>query len=242
MLELMPENWRDALDNHVGRVNWRNVIAGIDAFLQNESGEQHAYQPVGQNIFTAFEATRFDRVRVVIIGQDPYPEEANATGIAFFANGNSTPSLRSIYKTMELDGIRGANLTNACLKRWAEEEHVLLLNSALTLRRVDGINMHREPWKCFIQAVVEALSNSDRTIYFMLWGKDAHAFEYYIQTGQCPIYKAHHPVAHSSKGDMNFKNCRHFSAVNTEIARREGEEPINWIRDIPPPPPQAQND
>ena len=192
MIDDIPKDWRKALDCHSGRVRWRNTINGIDDFLQNEEG----YHPQGEKIFAALKATPFNKVRVVIIGQDPYREEYNATGIAFlanFANRNPTRSLRNIYEAMRIDRIGDANRTNACLKRWAKEEYVLLLNSALTLRRVDGINKHREPWKCFIQAVVEVLADSGRPIHFMLWGGHAKVFEYYIKAPSCRIHKTNHP-------------------------------------------------
>ena len=233
MIDDIPKDWRNALDGHVGRVRWRNTITGIEAFLQNEESENRAYQPEGQDIFAAFKATPFHKVRVVIIGKDPYPKPRDVTGIAFFSNRNPTKSLKNIYTAMGRDGIGNANLTNACLKRWAEEEYVLLLNSALTLHKDVKENLRTELWKCFIQAVVEALSNSGRPIHFMLWGGHAKVFEYYIKTPPCHIHTTNHPSQRNGGNLDVFLNCHHFSAVNTEIAGREGEDAkIKWI--VPP--------
>ncbi len=231
LVDYIPCNWQVALDRYVDRVKWRNTISDIEIFLQKETREKPHYHPTRPKIFKAFRKTEFNDVRVVIIGQDPYPESKNATGIAFFANGNRTDSLTNIYVAMGIDGMRGANLVNACPKRWAEDEGVLLLNSALTLRKVgknnNKINIHMEPWKGFIQAVLEALVCSGRPIHFMLWGGHAKVFEYYIKAPSCRIHKAYHPMA-KNKELKAFLNCRHFSAVNN-ILRERDEEPINWI-------------
>ncbi len=236
MIDDIPKNWKNALNNYVGKYGWKHSINKLNNFLEVERGENRDYHPQGKKIFAALKATPFNKVRVVIIGQDPYPDEANVTGIAFFSGGNRTDSLDNIYTAMENDNMEGANLTNACLKRWAKEEYVLLLNSALTLPSSGGRNTHKKYWKSFIQAVVEALSNSERTIHFMLWGEPAKYFEDYIGVPPCHIHLTNHP---KSRGDdlKAFKNCRHFSAVNTEIAGREGEDKkIKWIKEPAPPP------
>ena len=226
MIDDIPKDWRKALDCHSGRVRWRNTINGIDDFLQNEEG----YHPQEEKIFAALKATPFNKVRVVIIGQDPYPEEANATGLAFSTDGRMTCSLENIYEAIEFDDVEGVRPESGNLERWAEQG-VLLLNSALTLRRVNGKNMHREPWKCFIQAVVEVLADSGRPIHFMLWGDHAKVFEYYIKTPPCHIYTTNHPYQ-ARQGNLDvFLNCRHFSIVNTAL----GEGRINWF-----PPEEAR--
>ncbi len=245
MIDDIPKNWKNALNNYVGKYGWKHSINKINDFLLAESRANRDYHPQGKKIFAALKATPFNKVRVVIIGQDPYPCKRCATGIAFFSDGNLTKSLRNIYTAMGSDDIGDANLTNACLKRWAKKEYVLLLNSALTFcDDGDGNNTHKNVgWKEFIEAVVEALSNSERPIHFMLWGKEAKHFEDYINAPSCidepscRLRKTNHPSQRNRRNLDVFLNCHHFSAVNTEIAGREGEDKkIKWIKEPAPPP------
>ncbi len=233
MINDIPENWRDALDYYVGRDGWRTNINNLGIFLHSECRAGHRYHPTGQAIFNAFYATPFDKVRVVIIGQDPYLDKDEATGIAFFADGKSTPSLTNIYEAMRIDNMEGANLTNACLKRWAEEEYVLLLNSVLTFRKCNrcdtNTHMHMG-WKCFIEAVVKTLAGSRRPIHFMLWGNEAKRFAPYTAAPICRLHETYHPTSRGNELET-FKKCRHFSAVNKEINAWDNKnyEPIKWL-------------
>ncbi len=204
----------------------------LDALLQRDEGN---YYPERADVFAAFEATHFNDVRVVIIGQEPY-RDANAKGIAFFADGNEPGSLTNIYTAMERDGIGDANLTNACLKRWAEEEGVLLLNSVLTFCNYgNGDNQHTsEYWGKFMSLVLTALVNHDRMLQFMLWGQEAQKLKKYINGRSYHIHVAPHPTRRPRYAE-EFLNCRHFSAVNNILTAR-GENPINWL------PPDPQND
>ncbi len=248
MIEWMPNDWQEALAPVIQREpNRQDELDRLWELLENENDED--YHPNGRNIFTAFRATSFDSVRVVIIGQDPYPCRRCSTGIAFFAGGNLTTSLRNIYTAIEYDLDRRP--TANCPERWAEQG-VLLLNSALTLRRVsrvDRTNMHREYWKCFIQTVVEVLAGSGRPIHFMLWGSHAHAFKRYADVRPCTVRETRHPTAPppsinaANREAINFQTCRHFSAVNDILIARRGAmereeeeriqglnyEPIDWF-------------
>ena len=240
MLELMPDNWQVAINALIEREpNWQNKLDRLWEFLRNENEED--YHPNGRAIFTAFDKTAFDDVRVVIIGRDPYPREGDATGIAFFSDGNMTDSLTNIYAAMGIDGMRGANLLNACPKRWAEEEDVLLLNPVLTFCGDNNDkNLHKgKGWENFTKATVRALSNREASIHFILWGHEAQKFKPHIK-GKCyHIHKSPHPTPRNPDDIQGFLNCRHFSAVNNILRERE-EEPINWIRDLTPE--EAQND
>ncbi len=218
-------------------VSWRAPLAGffrspegqaLNVFLQRDEDN---YYPARADVFAAFRATHLNDVRVVIIGQEPYARQADATGIAFFANGNSTPSLRNIYTAMELDGIGDANLTNACLERWARQEGVLLLNRVLTFCNVpNDDNMHAsEYWEKFMSVVLAALVNNDRMLQFIFWGNEAQELKKYINGRFYHIHAAPHPRSRNEHLGA-FLNCRHFSAVNNILTARD-EEPINWIRD-----------
>ncbi len=246
LIDGLEQGWKDALAGFKTNDDYRLAREALNAILNVEPVNYH---PTGRDILNAFHATPFDSVRVVIIGQDPYPCRRCSTGIAFFADGNLTTSLRNIYTAIEHD-LQGSPTAN-CPERWAEQG-VLLLNSALTLRRVsrvDRTNMHREPWKCFIQTVVEVLAGSGRPIHFMLWGTHARAFKRYAEVPPCTVRETRHPTAPPPRRDavnreaMNFQTCQHFSAVNDILIARRGAmereeeeriqglnyEPIDWF-------------
>ncbi len=220
MINDIPKNWQNALTRYIGEDKWVRMINNMEDFLQDED-----YHPQGKKIFAALKATPFNKVRVVIIGQEPYPCKRCATGIAFFAGGNSTKSLRNIYTAIEND--LGGKPTDNCLKRWAKEEYVLLLNRSLTFHRdVAKNNQARTKWLFFTKAVVKALSDSGRPIHFMLWGSKVHTIKWSITEPSCRR-QACHPVPRVGI-DRDFRNCTHFSEVDT-ILRIRGEAPINWL-------------
>ena len=225
LIRQLEQGWQNALFDFMESDGGKDILDGLDAILQEN---QDTYHPNEQFIFNAFHKTHFSDVRVVIIGQDPYPCKNCATGIAFFADGKLTPSLKNIYTAIQRN--LGGTPTPNCLKRWAEDEGVLLLNSALTLRKVGKKNLHREAWKGFIQAVVEALVNSERSIHFMLWGKDAKYFEDYI-VPPCYVYKTNHPTSRGANLTA-FKAYRQFSMVDDVLGE---DAKIKWF-----PPPEAR--
>ncbi len=231
MLRYIPQNWQVALNNPPENNGWRDNIESLDGFLQTERNENRNYHPRGRDIFDAFHKTPFNSVRVVIIGQDPYPDRRDATGLAFSTHYyRPIPvSLSRIYAALAAD-LKGNRPTHGNLDHLAERG-ILLINSALTLRRIANRgNAHREHWRGFIQAVVKALVASERPIHFMLWGTEAHRFEV-LNCPECHFHKTYHPTAPEPPHVKEFLNCQHFSAVNDEIERagREGELPINWF-------------
>ena len=244
MIRDIPENWRDALTNYVGRDEWESAINKIDGFLQTERRDERAYHPLEENIFKAFDKTDFNDVRVVIIGQDPYPDENKATGVAFSMpipdivpapDGEIvlSSSIESIYTAIENDNVGFTRPNHGNLERWADQG-VLLLNRVLTFHKCDGCNknIHKNKgWEQFTQAVVKALSNDNtRQLHFILWGNEAQELKKYIN-GRCyHIHAAPHPTSRNEHLEA-FQNCQHFSAVNNIFNARD-EEPINWI--IPP--------
>ena len=237
LVDNLHESWRDALDRTPNNDGWRNNINKLDHFLQNELIAERAYHPLEENIFKAFDKTEFNDVRVVIIGQDPYPNPDYAKGLAFSTDGRMTDSLISIYNAIEFDDVEGVRPGSGNLKRWADQG-VLLLNHVLTFHKCTGCNknIHKNKgWEKFTQAVVKALSNDNtRQLQFMLWGKEAQKFKSHIN-GRCyHIHAAPHPSPRNNVDNNNaFLNCRHFSAVNNILTAR-GENPINWL------PPEAR--
>ncbi len=231
MLEYIPPNWQEALNNPRNPPNqWQTDLARVDNFLQTERDENRNYHPRGWNIFDAFHKTPFNSVRVVIIGQDPYRDPRDATGLAFSTHYcRSIPvSLSRIYAALAAD-LKGNPPTHGNLDHLAERG-ILLINSALTLRKIPNRgNAHREPWKGFIQAVVKALATRE-TIHFMLWGTEAKKLAVHTQAPRCRLHKTYHPAAREPAHVKKFLNCQHFSAVNKEIRdNRPNENKIDWF-------------
>ncbi len=237
IINRIPENWRDALDSMPNNNVWRDNINNLGGFLHRECKDRHRYYPRGRDIFAAFEATRFDRVRVVIIGQDPYPEKANATGLAFSAPIKiplkKARSVKKMYRSITTD-LRGEMPIHGNLDHWARQG-VLLLNRVLTIRRVGKKNMHNcKEWLDFTQAVVQALINSQRPIHFMLWGNPARKLAVLLECTHHYVYQAVHPMA-PVPANQNFYSFHNFLDLDTAL----GEDSIDWF---PPPPEEAQND
>lgn len=191
--------------------------------------------PSKENIFKAFKLTPYESVRVVIIGQDPYPQaEVNrnmflgktvilplADGLAFSAY-KMTNSLRSIFKAIEQD--TGIKCANTSLANWARQG-VLLLNSALTVEK-DNPGSHIKIWRPFLERVLGHLNYHPKRLIFLLWGNDAQSLSNLISPKHV-ILKAPHPVAATSDPNKSFVNCKHFSQVNT-ILTNWGEQIIDW--------------
>ncbi len=226
MLWHIPIGWRWALKRNMGCKKWCVLIDKLACFLQAEEG----YHPQGKKIFAAFKATPFNKVRVVIIGQDPYPCERNATGLAFSSPIerplNEVKSVRNIYRSITSD-LGGEMPTHGNLNHWTEQG-VLLLNRVLTLlNNENGNNTHnREEWREFTQAVVQALAKSKRPIQFILWGRKAERINL-CDYPDCLIHISYHPVT-SIGGVRGFQNYHHFSKINA-ILIAIGEKPIKWL-------------
>lgn len=196
--------------------------------------------PIRENVFKAFKLTPYEKVRVVIVGQDPYPNcqvkaslvskdpiiipEAN--GLAFSVNKNiPTPrSLQNIFKAIETD-LRITN-TNPDLSSWAEQG-VLLLNTALTVE-LQRPKSHSKQWQPFMRRVIFKLNEHPNRLIFLLWGSEAKKLRKQIHKRHI-ILAASHPSPASPNKD--FIECRHFSKVN-EILTSKGDAPINWSTDV----------
>ncbi len=238
LIDEIPRSWRNALSDFIEKKGGRDILDSLDTLLQGDRGN---YNPKRKNIFTAFKKTPFKKVRVVIIGQNPYANPDHATGLAFFAGKYSTPSLvnincaikRNFSEATGYNNVEDKNLTNNCLKRWAKKEDVLLLNRVLVFRKdADGTNTHvGKGWEEFIQAVIEALVESERHIHFMLWGNEAQKFKV-RNCPECRLHKTYLPFPFGNNPTYveKFKKCCQFFDVNKEIKdspRKEKE--INWF-------------
>ena len=185
----------------------------------------HLVFPPSDDIFNAFHLTELSKVKVVIIGQDPYHEPGQAHGLSFSVKPgiDVPPSLVNIYKELHEDlGTYIPN--NGYLVKWANEG-VLLLNTILTVRAHKAMSHSNIGWQEFTDAAIRILNEQDRPIVFMLWGRPAGEKEKMLTNTNHLILKAPHPSPLSAY--RGFFGCRHFSKTN-EILLSENKTPINW--------------
>lgn len=199
----------------------------LKAFLLSEK-QSFTIFPPGSLIFSAFNLTPFDRVRVVIIGQDPYHGKGQAHGLCFSVPRGMTqpPSLMNIFKEIESDlGIAPPRHGN--LEAWARQG-VLLLNATLTVRANQAGSHQNKGWETFTDAVIQQLSTNRTNLIFLLWGNYAIAKQSLIDLRKHYVLKAAHPSPFSA--NRGFFGCRHFSRTN-EILRQLKEPEIDWKLD-----------
>ncbi|GAB1474959.1 uracil-DNA glycosylase [Bacteroidota bacterium] len=192
--------------------------------LKNEKQMGIKIYPKGSQIFNAFNSTPFDKVKVVIIGQDPYHGEGQAHGLSFSVPDGVSfpPSLQNIFKELEADtGKKPPQSGN--LSGWASQG-VFLLNAVLTVRASEAGSHSKLGWIEFTDAVISKLSANREGLIFLLWGNFAKSKRELIDSGRHFILEAAHP---SPLARGAFFGCRHFSQTN-KILLSLGKEPINW--------------
>ena len=197
----------------------------LKAFLQKELTEGKIIYPHGKEIFTAFNLTPLNDVKIVIFGQDPYHGPGQAHGLSFSVKPGIRipPSLINIYQEISSDlGI--ASPSHGHLKAWASQG-VLLLNSVLTVETGKAGSHQQKGWEQFTDRVVQILNRECRNLVFLLWGSHAQKKGACVDLNKHKILKAPHPSPLSAH--RGFFGCRHFSMANhylTEV----GKEPIDW--------------
>ena len=196
----------------------------LQKFVDNEYEKNICYPPK-QNIFTALQLDPPEKIKVVILGQDPYINPNQAHGLAFSVLSNKLPpSLKNIYKEIETDlGIEMAT-TNGNLTPWAEQG-VLLLNTVLSVRAGQSNSHAKKGWERFTDRIIQYLGSEDKPRVFLLWGKNAQAKEKLITSKSCLILKAPHPSPLSAY--QGFFGCKHFSKTN-EFLKENNLPEINW--------------
>ncbi len=180
--------------------------------------------PPSKLIFNAFDKTPFDKVKVVILGQDPYHGPNQAHGLCFSVQRGvkPPPSLVNVFKEIQTDlGI--APPSHGCLEYWAEQG-VFLLNAALTVRAGEPMSHSKIGWEIFTDAVIRTLSEQKSGLVFLLWGGFARNKKLLIDTSRHFVLEAAHPSP-LSRGA--FFGCRHFSKTN-DLLRQQGLTPIDW--------------
>lgn len=215
----ITKNWANILKNEFEKPYFKK----IQEYLENEYQKYDVY-PSMDNIFAALNLVKFEDVKVVILGQDPYHEPGQAHGLSFSVLDGVAlpPSLVNIYKEIESDlGIKCEKSGN--LTRWAKQG-VLLLNTTLTVRKGQA-NSHSEiGWKIFTHEIIKALSKRKKPIVFMLWGSHAQSFAPEIER-QHLVLKAPHPSPLSAY--RGFFGCKHFSKANNFLIENH-ITPIDW--------------
>lgn len=193
--------------------------------LKTERSAGKIIYPPGSMIFTAFDKTPPDQLKVVILGQDPYHNPGQAHGLSFSVPDGVTPppSLLNIYKEIASDiGLQLPRKGN--LEKWAEQG-VLLLNAALTVRANEPGSHAKIGWMDFTDAVIRAISERKEHIVFLLWGRFAQEKQVLIDETKHLVLKAAHPSPFSA--EKGFFGCRHFSKTN-EYLVKNGIDPIDW--------------
>lgn len=214
--------------------SWKNVLtdefqsdyfASLKTFLKQEKEAGKIIYPEGKNIFTAFNHTPFDKVKVVILGQDPYHGPGQAHGLSFSVpDGVQTPpSLVNIFKELKSDlGVDNFGKSN--LTKWADQG-VLLLNATLTVQANQAGSHQNKGWEKFTDAIIRSLSEKKTGLVFILWGRYAQAKSPLIDTFKHYILKAVHPSPLSAYN--GFFGCKHFSKTN-ELLAAQNVSPIDW--------------
>ncbi len=201
-------------------------FAELAAFVKNEYKNEVVYPPP-KYIFRAFDLCPFEKVKIVILGQDPYHGARQANGLCFAVNEDVTlpPSLQNIFKEIESDLGKSLVHRSGDLSRWAEQG-VLLLNATLTVRaHVAGSHQGRG-WELFTDTAVRVLSEEREHLVFMLWGNYAKAKGAHIDRARHLVLEAAHPSPFSVAN--GFFGCKHFSRANDYLIA-QGETPIDWL-------------
>ncbi|HWK99880.1 MAG TPA: uracil-DNA glycosylase [Parapedobacter sp.] len=200
-------------------------MQALKGFLKSEL-QQHAVFPPNRLIFNAFEHTPFDRVKVVILGQDPYHNVGQAMGLSFSVPRGIEipPSLRNMYKELQTD-IPGFRIPDhGDLTAWADQG-VLLLNATLTVRAHTAGSHQRKGWETFTDKAIAELSARREGLVFLLWGRYAKDKAALIDYRKHHILTAAHPSPLSAHN--GFFGCGHFSRAN-QFLEAHGLKPIDW--------------
>ena len=207
----------------------RDDMRALSAFLRQRKAAGATVFPPGGEIFAAFEATPFDAVKVVILGQDPYHGPGQAHGLCFSVRVGVPvpPSLDNIYKELARD-TGFVRPDHGCLLPWARRG-VLLLNSVLTVEAGQPGSHQGKGWEGFTDHVVDVLNREREQLVFLLWGSYAQKKGAVIDARRHRVLKAPHPSPLSAH--RGFLGCGHFSAANQSLAR-SGQAPIDWA--LPP--------
>jgi len=216
----LPQDWRNRLGEELEKPYFQKLSAFVD-------GERQAYEvfPPEDDVFNALNTTPYEKVNVLLLGQDPYHGPGQAHGLCFSVQNGvpPPPSLINIFKELHSDiGVevpRSGNLT-----KWAQHG-VFLLNASLTVRAGEPMSHAKIGWATFTDTVIKKISDKKEHVVFMLWGKFAQEKKILIDETRHCILKTVHPSPLSASG--GFFGCKHFSKANAYMVSK-GIDPIDW--------------
>jgi uracil-DNA glycosylase len=216
--ELVAVDWAEALADE------EETIASMGRFLRSEIAAGRRYLPAGANVLRAFRRPLAD-VRVLIVGQDPYPTPGHAVGLSFSVAPDVSPipaSLRNIFAEL-VEDLGVAQPANGDLSPWADQG-VLLLNRVLTVRPGSPGSHRGKGWERVTEAAIRALVARGGALVAVLWGRDAQNLQ--PELGSTPVIASAHPSPMSARN--GFLGSRPFSRVNAEL-QRLGSAPVDWV-------------
>lgn len=217
----IDDSWKIALADEFGKPYFKE----LRHFLATEKHSGKTIYPPGSLIFNAFNSTPFNKVRVVILGQDPYHGDGQAHGLCFSVQHGvkPPPSLVNIYKELKSD-VGFEIPAHGNLQKWTEQG-VFLLNAMLTVEANQPASHQKKGWEEFTNAVIQKLSKERSGLIFLLWGNFAQQKAVLIDETKHTILKAAHPSPFSAHN--GFFGCKHFSKTK-EILKAKGEKEIDW--------------
>lgn len=219
----MEPVWRSHLQEEFDKPYMRD----LREFLRLEISKKKAIYPKGSEYFNAFNTTCFDKVKVVVLGQDPYHGPGQAHGLCFSVQHgvDIPPSLVNIFKEIQSDlGLPPQEFRHGHLKSWADQG-VLLLNSVLTVEAGRAASHQGKGWEVFTDRAISALNEKKDHLVFMLWGAYAQKKGTVIDEERHLVLRAPHPSPLSAH--RGFLGCRHFSKANAYL-EKHGVQPIDW--------------
>ena len=214
-------SWKEKLKDEFEKPYFENIVN----HLKTEKQLRKIIYPPGPMIFNAFNSTPFDKVKVLILGQDPYHGPGQAHGLCFSVQDGvpPPPSLVNIFKELKED-IGMPIPASGNLSKWAAEG-VFLLNASLTVRAGEPMSHAKIGWAQFTDAVIKIIAEQKQHVVFLLWGKFAQEKVAFIDPARHLILKAAHPSPLSAHN--GFLGCRHFSKTNGYLTQ-QGIEPVDW--------------
>ncbi|XP_019630164.1 PREDICTED: uncharacterized protein LOC109474315 [Branchiostoma belcheri] len=218
---LKDETWRDKLKEEFEK----DYFSGIEESLSADYSKGEEIFPPKELIFNAFNLTPLDKVKVVLLGQDPYHDTDQAHGLSFSVRPGVKipPSLKNIYKELSSDIPGFTAPEHGCLEKWAKEG-VLLLNATLTVQAHKPNSHAKIGWQKFTDAAIKVVSDHTQGVVFLLWGGFAHKKEKLVDQAKHRVVKTAHPSPLSAS---KFKDCKCFSRVNSAL-KELGKEEVDW--------------
>jgi uracil-DNA glycosylase len=213
--------WKEILKDEFAKPYFQQIVLHV----KTERTQGKTIYPPGQFIFNAFNTTPFDKVKVVILGQDPYHGPGQAHGLCFSVQNGvpPPPSLINIFKELQDDiGIQIPQHGN--LTKWAEQG-IFLLNASLTVRAGEPMSHAKIGWALFTDTVIKKISDKKQDVVFMLWGKFAQEKRVLIDETKHCILRSVHPSPLSAHA--GFFGCKHFSKANAYLVSK-GIDPVDW--------------